>query len=260
MQPALAYLARRKPVSGWLERADGLAWIEINALQTRAGLTANLLEIGAYRGRSAILLGYLRQPGELLFVCDTFDDQPALAPESGGKWVDGKRSYPELTQKTFEDNFARFHAEAPVVLKCPSNALREAGLVAGPLRLVHVDGCFEPEVLAQDLDTVHALLAEGGVAIVEDDHSMHNPGVAPGVLAAIDAGEFRPLCMTPWKIYLTKGADGPGLRAGLTDWAAASGEVQGVASTYRGHEILLLYPVSRRGPSRALDRKAGLAH
>ena len=252
---ALKYLERRRAIDGWLDRADGLVLVQISALQSSAGLTANLLEIGAYRGKSAILLGYLLEPSERLYVCDTFDGTKA----PGGLWVDGKRQYPGLSRSEFDRNYARFHAAPPVVLECPSADLLARGLVEGPLRMVHVDGSYEPAAIAQDIATARALIAPGGVVVFEDDHSLHNPGVAPAVGAELARGELRALCMTPWKLYATAAGDPAGLVPALRAWAHSTADFVAEIGTIAGQDTLLLYPRPMRGgPWRAIDRKAGI--
>lgn len=252
------YLERTsRSIPGWLERADGRAFQQLSALQHARGLTADLLEIGAYAGRSAILLGYLLAPGERLFVCDTFEDQPPPRAPGKHRWTDGKRHYPGLTQATFERNYRKHHASGPEVLRCPSTTLSSDPRVKPPFRLVHVDGSHEPAVMVEDIATARALLAPGGVVVFEDDHSLHNPAVAPAVRRAIERGELHVVCVTPWKLYATPGPDVLDLRDGLARWAETSADVTPVAAAFLGQPALLLYPQPRRtGPARRLDRKS----
>lgn len=254
------YLESCRAIPGWLERPDGQVFAQVCELQTRAGLTADLLEIGAYCGRSAILLGFLLEDGERLFVCDTFEDQPAARPQGSSRWANGKRHYPGLKQAAFEANYGRYHRVPPVIVKCLSTGLLPGGLVRPPLRIVHIDGSHEPHVIAQDIATARALLAPGGVVIFEDDHSLKNAAVAPAVRSAVQRGELRPLCMTPWKLYATIGPDPLGLTPALATWAGDSPEFELARRPLEGREVLLLYPRARRpGPWRRLDRKAGVA-
>jgi hypothetical protein len=245
-----------RSIPGWLEPADGRTLQELSALQHAHGLTADLLEIGAYVGRSAILLGYLLRPGERLFVCDTFEDQPPPRGPGKHRWTDGKRHYPGLTQAAFEKNYRKHHALGPEILRCPSAGIGTDARVRPPFRIVHVDGSHEPAVMAQDIATARALLAPGGIAVFEDDHSLHNPAVAPAVQSALERGELHLICMTPWKLYASPERDVLDLRAGLARWAAASPDVAPVTADFLGRPALLLYPRPRRaGPWRRLERK-----
>ena len=67
---ATAYLSVKDSVPGWFLDIDARLFLGVNALQTGRGIRGNLLEIGAYHGKSAILLGYCLQPGERLVVSD----------------------------------------------------------------------------------------------------------------------------------------------------------------------------------------------
>jgi hypothetical protein len=244
------YLERCRDVPGWLHRSDACVFRALTALQTAAGVRGDLLEIGAYHGRSAILLGYCLADGERLVVCDPFEDQPS------GK-VAGRRHYGGLTRRAFETNYAAHHAVPPVVLPVPSTRILAERRIERPLRFVHVDGSHEPEVVASDIATARALALPGGVVAFEDDHSVHTPGVNPAVRAALERGELAPLALTPGKTYALVGDDVHGLRAGLARWAAGSTEVHPETRGFAGGPTLMLYPLPRHtGPWTGLDRKS----
>lgn len=52
------YLRALDSIDGWLYPEDVLLFQEIDALQGLSKVTGDLLEIGVYHGKSAILLGY----------------------------------------------------------------------------------------------------------------------------------------------------------------------------------------------------------
>lgn len=245
------YLARSRAIPGWLHLSDALVFRQLALEQARAGLRADVLEIGAYHGRSSILLGYLLQEGERLFVCDLFEDQP---PET--ERGTGQRHYARLTRAAFEKNYLTYHAVLPEILACPSTALLADRLVEPPFRLVHIDGSHEPAVVAQDVRTAATLLGPGGVVVFEDDHGVHVPRLPPAVRDALDRGSLQPLCVTPGKTYALAGPDVLSLRSALGSWAAAGAEWEAAARSLAGHEVLALYPLPRReGVWRGLERK-----
>lgn len=247
------YLVKCRAIPGWLQRSDGLVFAHLSALQRHAGLSADLFEIGAYHGRSAILLGYLLAKGERLVICDLFEDQPGLQVRRLGR-----RHYAGLTQGALAANYARFHQAPPAILRVPSSELRARGLVAPPFRIVHVDGSHEPAVMREDLATARALLVEGGVVVFEDDHSVHMPGVPPAVRDALDQRTLTALCITPGKTYTLCGRDVYGMAPALAEWARACPDLEPATATFAGQDVLLLYPLPRRaGPWRGLDRKVG---
>lgn len=243
------YLELCRSVPGWLHRSDAVVLAALSGLQVGLGVAADLLEIGVYHGRSAILFGHFIQAGERLFVCDPFEDQPVDA-------APGRRQYGGLTRGAFEARYREHHAELPVVLACRSTELLPRELVRPPFRLVHVDGSHEPDVVAQDVATARHLLVPGGVAVFEDDHGVHVPRIPPRVRELFAAGALTPLCITPGKTYALAGPDALGLAAALEAWAAASGEVRPRRAQVAGRETLVLYPLPERaGPWTGLDRK-----
>lgn len=72
----------RVTVPGWFDRQDALLFVAVDESHATASLTGDLLEIGAYMGRSAILLGHLRRSGERLVICDIFDVSPVATRTS----------------------------------------------------------------------------------------------------------------------------------------------------------------------------------
>lgn len=246
-----AYLEASRAVPGWLHRFDGLVLAQLLVTQHDARVTGDLLEIGAYHGRSAILLGHFLAPGERLVVCDLFERQP---PPSDPR--PGVRHYRRVTRAAFEATYARYHATPPVVLDVPSRALPARGLAPASFRLVHVDGSHEPEVVAHDVVLARALLIDGGVAVFEDDHAVHVPRVPPALKDAFARGLLAPLAVTPGKTYAVAGTDTSGLAAALERWAGEGGEVRAVRRALAGRDVLALYPLPERaGTWRGLDRK-----
>ena len=49
----------RETVPGWFDRTDAMMFDAVDAAQRRENVRGDLLEIGCFQGRSAILLGYL---------------------------------------------------------------------------------------------------------------------------------------------------------------------------------------------------------
>lgn len=184
-------------VPGWFFGPDRHLFIDL--LGDQVG--GDLLEIGAYHGQSAILLGYLREPGERLIVCDPFDQCAGTDPE---RQRDAS-NYSSLSEQSFVRSYRRFHEALPVVLAEPSTVLSPAELGRGRFRAVHIDGshCF-PDV-AHDLGLALDLLRPDGLMIVDDVRAWHSPGVAAAVWPF--AREQLQVCCVTDKLYAT--ADGP---------------------------------------------------
>jgi hypothetical protein len=196
--PALeTLLARLGSVPGWLYPVDVSVFLAVDDLQRRHGISGDLLEIGAYLGKSAILLGYMRRDDERLVVCDLFEE------EAGG--AESRREtrwYAEPKRSAFESNYLGVHAELPTIIQGPSATLGET-LDPHSFRIVHLDGSHLYDTVRQDLATAKELLVDGGIVICDDYRTAHTPGVAAAVWSEVATGGLIPLCVTEAKLYGT---------------------------------------------------------
>ncbi|MCU1498790.1 MAG: hypothetical protein JWM47_2743 [Acidimicrobiales bacterium] len=182
-------------IAGWFDRHDLGAFQAVTAVQHAAGATGDVLEIGAYKGRSTVVLRAGLAPGETLHVCDPFEDATG-APTNDSE---NQRSYATLSRQAFDANLARFDGPAPVIHQMISTGL--AGRMApGTFRLVHVDGSHLEDPVRFDLGLARELLQPGGVVICDDYRSPHTPGTALAVWEAVGAG-LVPVLTTPMKLY-----------------------------------------------------------
>jgi hypothetical protein len=194
----MAYIAMLDQVPGWFFYPDARVFAGIDAYQRASGVTGDLLEIGVYLGKSAILMGYLRRDGERLVVCDLFESEGTTeeSRRENCRWYGG------LSRQEFEDNYRRFHDRLPTVLACPSSELSRVG-PPGSFRIVHVDGSHVYDIVQEDLGNAERLLGDGGVVIVDDWRSAHTPGVAAATWEAILNRRLVPFCFTDQKMYAT---------------------------------------------------------
>jgi hypothetical protein len=196
---ATAYLSLKDSVRGWFLDIDARLFLGVNALQVDRGITGNLLEIGAFHGKSAILLGYCLQPGERLVVSDTFEHTDGLTVEGMAEHV---TYHTTLRQQEFERNYCRFHPSLPELIVGPSAQLDRVAL-ARQFRLIHVDGGHEYEVVREDILTARTLLGDGGIVIFDDWSQPHCPGVAMALWESYQETNLIPLGFTDTKLYAT---------------------------------------------------------
>jgi len=202
--PSTAVPAPRTPddVPGWFFRADREVFAWLLARQTEAGTTGDLLELGAYLGRSAILLGSHLQPGENFTVCDLFDSD---APDDDNT-AEMTMSYREtLTRKAFEANYLAFHEQLPAIVQAPTSVLADGRIPADSCRFVHVDASHLYEHVAGDILVARDALAKDGVVALDDYRAPHTPGVAAAVWEAVFVHGLKPVLLTPEKFYGTWG-------------------------------------------------------
>jgi len=214
------YLAAIDQVPGWFFPPDTLLFAAVDNFQRERGVTGDLLEIGVYKGRSAILMGFFAGPGERLVVCDLFEEMDAISEENEQE----RRHYAKLhdldlpARKDFEGHYLRFHPALPEIMQMRSDRLN-GHLPAGTFRMIHIDGGHTMEVVQQDIETARRLLGAGGVVIFDDWANGQQPGVALAIWQEYLKGDLIPLGFTPSKFYATWDPEGM-TYTDVSDWAA----------------------------------------
>ena len=191
------FVHETQEVAGWFSIHDAAVFELILSMQTSGGVQGDILEIGVFEGKSAVLIGRHLQKGEEFHVCDIFDE------ETDSKNLEEiEHSYPELSRKKFEKNALKFLGFVPIVHQCPSSDL-PARLGGKRFRFIHIDGSHLYHHVKVDLDyATHALISGSGVIALDDFRSQHTIGVTTAVWESIFAGTLIPLILTPAKMYL----------------------------------------------------------
>ncbi|MER5884223.1 class I SAM-dependent methyltransferase [Streptomyces sp. NPDC001941] len=195
-------------VKGWFFPADQLLFDWFLARQE----TGDLLEMGAYLGKSAIFMGERLREGERFTVCDLFDSP---APDASND-EEMNRSYATLTRRAFETNYRAFHASLPRIVQAPTSVV-VSEVDPGSCRFVHVDASHLYEHVDTDVDSARTLLAPDGIVAFDDFRAEHCPGVAAAVWGAVASKGLRPICITGTKFYGTWSDPSP-WTGGLLDW------------------------------------------
>ncbi|MFF4923979.1 class I SAM-dependent methyltransferase [Kitasatospora sp. NPDC001261] len=193
---------KRDDIPGWFFSLDRAAFSHLLSAQTAAGVTGDILELGSYLGRSAVLLGDHLQPGERLTVCDLFDSEAGDADNAAEMNMSYRKT---LTRSAFEANYLAFHGELPEIVQAPTSVLADGRVRADSCRFVHVDASHLYEHVAGDIAVARAALGENGVVALDDYRSEHTPGVSAAVWEAVFTGGLRPVLLTPMKFYGTWG-------------------------------------------------------
>jgi hypothetical protein len=205
-------------VPGWFDHLDAALICEISDWQQSAGMRGDIVEIGVYHGRSAVLFGFLLGAGERFVACDPFDDKRGLSAENH-LW--NGRFYPGLTRDAFERNYIRWHGTLPVIAAVPSAALGHI-VPAGSCRLVHVDGAHDHRAVAADARMSRVISMPGAVAVFDDWCKAHLPGAALAVWEQVASGVLLPVALTDAKLYgCWSMAEADALRGRLAEWAAS---------------------------------------
>jgi hypothetical protein len=234
------YTARmHELVPGWFDDVDAAVFRAIDEVQRSGEVMGDLLEIGAYLGKSAILLGYLLRPLERLVVCDLFTNEN-LDPDFDADAT----HYDELSRAAFEENYARFHRRPAHVIERPSTELTHEGL-GRSFRIVHVDGSHSYEIVRRDVDTALEVLVDGGMVVIDDYRTVpHALGVAAAAWKAVTDGKLIPVLATVQKLYGAPPGSSDAVPRMLRRWALEEGPVPGLRQHVAGHEMVVFSPPS----------------
>ncbi|MEU8544467.1 class I SAM-dependent methyltransferase [Streptomyces sp. NPDC048717] len=238
---ALTAPTRLEDVKGWFWAVDQLLFDWFLKKQNGDPDTrGDLLEMGAYMGKSAILIGSYLQPGERFTVCDLFD---APAPDASNL-VEMKTSYSTLTRRAFEANYLAFHDELPTIVMAPTSVVTDE-VKADSCRFIHIDASHLYEHVHGDIAASRAVATEGAVVVFDDYRSEHCPGVAAAVWGAVARDGLQVICVTGSKLYATW-SDAEPLREEMLAWLATREDL------WHGVEEVAGAPLIRIGGKRAI--------
>ncbi|MEU8919784.1 class I SAM-dependent methyltransferase [Kitasatospora sp. NPDC048545] len=238
-------------VPGWFWDHDRHSFEWFLGRQEKTGVTGDLMEMGAYLGRSAIVIGEHLQPGETFTVCDLFDSD---APDDENA-AEMDLSYRKtLTRSAFESNYLSFHDELPEIIQAPTSVLAGGKVPVGAFRFIHIDASHLYEHVVGDLQVARVALQEQGVVVLDDYRSQHTPGVAAATWEAVFNHGLKPILLTECKFYGTWGDPEPFQRELLDRIDLAAG-CQLSSETLNGRPVLRM-----TGDSEGIERFRGSRH
>ncbi len=127
--------------------------------QERLDTRGDLLELGAYLGKSAILLGHRLRDGE---TTHRLRPVRGRAPDAANR-AEAAKSYSSLTRQAFERNYLSFHDTLPTIIQAPSSAVVDE-VAPGTCRFVHIDASHLYEHVEGDIGAARELLGPDGIA------------------------------------------------------------------------------------------------
>ncbi|MGW7065722.1 class I SAM-dependent methyltransferase [Streptomyces sp. NPDC054855] len=192
---------RLSDVKGWFHPVDQVLFDWILSRQRDHEQRGDLLELGAYLGKSAIFMGAYLRAEETFTVCDLFDSP---APDDANSAEMG-RSYATLTRRAFEANYGSFHDGLPRIVQEPSSGIT-AHVEADSCRFVHIDASHLYEHVHADIAAAREVLGQDGIVVLDDFRAEHCPGVAAATWGAVAGSGLKPLCITATKFYGTWGS------------------------------------------------------
>jgi hypothetical protein len=193
-------------VRGWFFGVDRYLFVWLLERQEREAVAGDLIEMGAYLGRSAILLGDYLRDGETFTVCDLFDSPAPDAANSGEMDASYRGT---LTRKAFDANYLAFHDALPHVIQAPTSVMSDGRILPKSARFIHIDASHLYEHVIGDIRFAKEALTDDGVVVLDDYRSEHTPGVSAAVWEAVATMDLVPMAVTHNKFYGTWGDPNP---------------------------------------------------
>ncbi len=206
-------------IPGWFMPIDQAAFAWTLQFQNRTELPGDLLELGVYRGKSAVLMGRHLRPDEVLTACDLFDDVGSHAAVDPTESRFFRRDLPGRAE--FERNWLAFHPALPRIVQGPTSEITRH-LAPGSVRFAHIDAGHTYAAVREDIASCRLLLRLGGIVVFDDWRKAGTPGVGAAMWEAVLNEGLRPILSTAFKFYCTWGDPAP-LQAEITHRAATSG-------------------------------------
>jgi hypothetical protein len=187
-----------RSVQGWLTYYDFCAIKALLNYQNSNSIYGNLFEIGAYHGKTSILLGKHLKRGERVYLCDVFNLE--LEPNNLKENIE---SYPQSSLDFLLSNLMYFKIEDFKLLNIDSSKLNASNF-SEKMRLIHIDGSHLYNFINKDLKFAKQVLDQDyGILVVDDYRSPHTIGVTIAIWEEILCrSNFIPILISPAKMYL----------------------------------------------------------
>ena len=241
-------------VKGWFPSLDQVLFDFFLRRQERLGEHGDLMEMGAYMGKSAIFTAAYLRAGERYTVCDLFDAEDA--PDENNA-AEARKSYSTLTRTAFEQNYLAFHDELPDVIQGTTSVVPSL-VDDDTCRFVHVDASHLYEHVHADIDAAKDVLGPDGIVVLDDFRAEHCPGVAAATWGAVASTGLKPLCITATKFYGTWG-DYDAIHADLAAFLKGRDDMWHGAEEVAGFPMIRISGKKAKPPEQPASRHAGEA-
>jgi SAM-dependent methyltransferase len=211
-----------RDIEGWFNWTDHALFRGILDHQ-RDSPAGDLVEIGAYKGRTAVVIGDYLRPEEQFVVIDTFGDAALLGiADETTERTQGRNYFGHLRRSQFEENYLSIHNALPTVVQALSSDIVRH-VAEGTARFIHVDGSHQYDDVAEDCRSVKRLLRSDGVVVFDDWRKPTCPGVAAAIWDSALHDGLIPVALSPQKLYGVHG-DAEPLMAAVRNVVAAHPE------------------------------------
>jgi predicted O-methyltransferase YrrM len=157
-----AVLARIEGIEGWLSEAQAR---RLYGVAESLPATARIVEIGSYRGRSAIVFAHAARDGVEVIAID-----PHAGNDRGPQQIRGTTAQGDSDHDAFRANLERADAAERVRhVRLPSQDALAA--VEGPVDVLYVDGAHRYGPASADLVRWGERVEPGGTMLIHDSFS-----------------------------------------------------------------------------------------
>ena len=174
--------ARVRDVDGWFNPMNQFTFYFLLRLQEFWGIGGDLIELGAWEGKSALFSAAFAGPGETQHIVD-YKVRPGLLKNLEALPPDQASRVSLVECKTISPATETLRSESKY-------------------RFIHIDAAHDRENVFNDLKGYAPTLAENGVLVLDDWFSYRDPGVTEG------AFQFLYTCendLVPFYIGFNKG-------------------------------------------------------
>jgi hypothetical protein len=232
-----SYWNHRHSVKGWMSDIDFLLFDQILRMQSRVNSKGNLLEVGAYLGKSAIVIGAHLQSNEEFVICDVFNDH---IDDDNSNEDENEISYAGLTRASFEANYRRFLSYRLTIVQELSADIC-THVEDGSVRFAHIDGGHQYETVKQDISNARTYMHRDGIVVFDDFRSLHTPGVAAAIWGEIATLDLLPICVSEGKLYATWSQETAlSTTESIMAWLAPHPQVQYGRQTIAGQSMMVV--------------------
>ena len=185
-------------ISGWFSKHDFLVMRTILGMQNQFEYKGDILEIGAYHGKSSVSLGSCLKSDEKIILCDIYEN----ADEERNK-NENNNSYVNLNSDFLVSNLMK-HGISNYQLVIKNSIEINSSDFPQDIRFVHIDGSHLYEYVKHDLDLACEIISQDyGVIALDDFRSQHTIGVQVAIWQEVlGKKRVKPIIITPCKMYL----------------------------------------------------------
>lgn len=188
------YIDAMKRIDGWLSRNDARCFVHVDEVQKALGIEGDIIEIGVWHGRGAILFHHLLRESERVYAVDVFD----LRDPSHPHFNDPARLRGHAAEFGCDDRLV------DVRMDTSKRGHRILDLVGDrPVRLIHIDGGHDYLVVKRDIEVAARLLHGGSVLVFDDFFNRKHPGTTQAIMEFMTTSpQYAPFLLTTKKLWV----------------------------------------------------------